>query len=136
MPTSRIALVEADPLAVDAQAARLGDRVGDLLRGDGAEQAAVLAGAVGDREHGLREQRGGLAGALERLALGLLGGLAAALGLLERALRRRLGQLARDEVVAQVAGRDVDRLADLAEPLDLLEQDRLRHRRGSYRSPT
>ena len=34
--------------------------------------------------------------------------------------RRRLGQLARDQVVAQVAGGDVDRLAALAERLDVL----------------
>ena len=36
------------------------------------------------------------------------------------------------EVVAQVAGRDVDRVAGLAEPLDVLEQDCL----GHQRSPT
>ena len=58
--------------------------------------------------------------------------LAAALGLLEDALGGRLGQLAR-AIVAQVAGRDVDRLAGLAEALDVLEQDRLRH---AQRSPT
>ena len=40
------------------------------------------------------------------------------------------GELARDQVVAQVAGGDVDRFAALAEALDVLEQDRLRHQRS------
>ena len=44
-----------------------------------------------------------------RTLLGPLGRLEAALGFLERARGRRLGQLARDQVVAQVAGGDVDR---------------------------
>ena len=68
----------------------------------------------------LREQAGGLGFALGARFLGLFGGLAAALRLLQRARRRRLGQLARDQVVAQVAGGDVDRLAALAERLDVL----------------
>ena len=46
------------------------DGVGDLLGGDGAEQPAVVAGLVRDREHGLAQQRGGLLG----LRLGLRGG--------------------------------------------------------------
>ena len=45
-------------------AARVLDRVGDVLRGDRAEQAAVVAGLLRDREHGLVEQRGVLARAL------------------------------------------------------------------------
>ena len=42
-----------------------------------------------------------------------------------RASRRGLGQLARAEIVAQVAGGDVDHVALAAELLDVLEQDRL-----------
>ena len=42
-------------------------------------------------------------------------------------LRRRLGELARHQVVAQVALGDVDDVALLAERLDVLEEDRLGH---------
>ena len=99
----------------------------------------VVTGPVGDREHGLGEQGGGLAGPLEGHAGGLVGNLATTLGLLERALGGGLRELARDQVVAQVSGRDLDRVAGLAESLDLLEQNRLSHRwagPGAYRSPT
>ena len=48
--------------------ARLPHRVDDLLRGDRAEQPAVVARLVRDREHGLAQQRRVLLG-----ALGLLG---------------------------------------------------------------
>ena len=66
-------LVEADLLALDLELASRLDRLGDLLGGDGAEQLAVLAGLVVDRQDGLAEQGGGLAGALGGLALlGLL----------------------------------------------------------------
>src|SRR3954452_24589967 len=53
-------LLEGDVPAVDAQAARLTDGVGDVLRGDGPEQPAVLAGLVGDRQDGLVEHGGGV----------------------------------------------------------------------------
>src|SRR3954454_8814863 len=97
-------LLEADLLAVDLDAAGGLDRLGDLGGGDGAEELAVLPGAVVDSQDGLAEQRGGLAGALRGLLLGLGGALALAFGLLERALGGRLRQLARHQVVAQVAG--------------------------------
>ena len=38
---------------------------------------------------------------------------------------RRLGQLPRAEIVAQVAGGDLDHVALAAQLLDVLEQDRL-----------
>ena len=60
VPSSRIGSSRRTLALVDAEPARLLDRVDDLLRGHRAEQAAVLAGLVGDREHGLGQQRGGL----------------------------------------------------------------------------
>ena len=54
---------------------------------DRAEQLAVLARALVDRQHGLREQRGRLLFALGPRLLGLFGGRLAALRLLERARR-------------------------------------------------
>src|SRR5262249_15661270 len=68
------------------------------------------------------------AGALLGLAGGALGGLLAAPGDLQRRLGRGLGQLARHQVVAQVAGRDVDNRSAFAERVDVLQQDRLWHR--------
>ena len=94
------------------------DRVDDVLGGDGAEQAAVVAGLVGDREHGLVEELGVF---LRRVAVAWstarsAGGLAALRGL-DRGLGGGLGELARDQEVAQVALRDVDDRAALAERL-------------------
>ena len=83
-----------------------------------------------DRQHGLGEQRGRLLFALGPRLLGLFGGRLASLRLLQRTGRGRRGQLAGDEVVAQVAGRDVDRFAALPEALDVLEEDGLRHQRS------
>jgi hypothetical protein len=83
---------------------------------------------VRDRENGLVEQAGALLGALRRLGDRALGGLLAALGRGDRAAGGRLGELARDQVVAQVALRDVDDGAALAQRLVVLEQDGLRHR--------
>src|SRR5439155_15197474 len=51
-------LIEVDLAAVDADAAGLADGVDDVLRRDGAEEAAVVAGLMGDREHGLVEELG------------------------------------------------------------------------------
>ena len=73
-------LVEVDVAAVDRDAARLLDRVDDVLRGDRAEQAAVVAGLVGDREDRLVEQRGVLLRAGGRVGHRALGGDGAALG--------------------------------------------------------
>ena len=69
--------------------ARLLDRVHDLLRGDGAEQPPVLTRAVGDRQHRLGQQRGGLLRALLLLARGRLGLLALAPGGRDRRRRWR-----------------------------------------------
>src|SRR5689334_3236782 len=44
-------LLEVDLAAIDLDAAGLLDRVDDVLRRHGAEQAAVVAGLVRDREH-------------------------------------------------------------------------------------
>ena len=87
----------------------------------------------GDGEDGLVEQLGVVARLRGRLRERLLGGLLAALGGGDRALGGGLGQLARDQVVAQVALRDVDDRAALAQRLVVLEQDRLGHGGSSAR---
>src|SRR3954468_3624701 len=121
---------EPDVVPIDREAAGLLNRVGDVLSRHGAEQAPVLARLVGDRQDGLVEQLRALLG----LALGVgdraLRGLPAPLRGLDRALGGGLGQLARDQVVAQVALRDVDDLAALAELLHVLGQDGLGHGGG------
>jgi hypothetical protein len=123
-------LVEFDFAFVDSQVASLAQRVGDLLRPDRSEQLAVLAGPLVDRQHGLGEQPGRRGFALCARRFRPFLGLQAPLRLLQSARGRRLRQFARDEVVAQVARGDVDRLAALAERLDVLEQDRLCHQRS------
>src|ERR1700733_2662794 len=123
-------LLEPDAFFLDPQVAGLAQGVDDLLGADRAEQLAVLAGPLVDRQHRLAEQAGGLGFALGPGLLRLFGDLAAALGLLERPRGRRLRQLAGDQVVAQVAGGDVYRLAALAERLHVLEQDGLCHQRS------
>ena len=49
-------LLEVDLALVDLDPARVADRVGDVLGGDRAEQASVVAGLLGDRQDGLAEQ--------------------------------------------------------------------------------
>src|SRR3954469_303840 len=121
-------LVEVDLPAVELQAAGVADRIGDVLGGDRPEQAAVLAGLLVDGQHGARERRRALLRLLDGLGRGALGARHAVLRGLDRALRRRLGQLARDQEVAQVALRDIDDRAALTDALDVLEQDGLGHR--------
>src|SRR3954453_7440884 len=120
-------LLEVDLPAVELEPAGVADRVGDVLRGDRAEQAAVIARLLVDGQHGAREGRGVLLRLLDGLGRRALGALHAVLRGLDRALRRRLGEAARDEEVAEVALRDVDDRAALADALDVLEQDRFRH---------
>jgi len=92
---------------------------------------AVVAGLLRDREDRLGQQRGVLLGAGGRLLLGALGRLHVRLRRLQGAGRGRLRELARDEVVAQVALGDVDDRAALAELVHVLEEDRLGHARVS-----
>src|SRR3954451_17413522 len=68
-------LVEPHLAVIDLEPACLPGRVRDLLGRDGAEEAAVVTGSVGDREHRLGEKRRSLLGALlllTRCRLGLL----------------------------------------------------------------
>jgi hypothetical protein len=123
-------LLEADLAAVDLQTAGITNRVRDLLRRDRAEELAVLAGAVVDGEDGLRHQRRGFLGALGCLALAALLGLQPSLRLLQCSLGGGLGELARQQIVAEVSGRNLHRLSPAAEVLDVLQEDRLRHQRS------
>src|SRR4051812_38257079 len=122
-------LLEVDLAAVDRDAAGLLDRVDDVLRRDRAEQAAVVARLVRDRQHGAVQRLGGLARGGRRLGEGALGGLLALGRGGDGALGRRRRDLARDQVVAQVALRDVDDRPAGAELLVVLQEDRFRHLR-------
>src|SRR5258708_31909227 len=113
---------------VDPQATGFADRRGDVLRRDRTEQAPVRAGLLGDRQHRAVQQVDVLLGFLDRLPGGALFGRLALADRFDRTLRGGLGELARDQVVAQVALGDVDHLALLAELLDVFEKDRFRHR--------
>src|SRR5438270_1527576 len=117
--------------SVDFQSARFSNRGHDVLRGHRAEQAAVRAGLLRDREHRAVEQADVLLRAFGRVALRALFCRLALADRFDRAARRRLGELARQEVIAQVALRYVDDGALLAEVLDLLEEYRFGHRRLS-----
>src|SRR4051794_561486 len=99
-------LLETDLTAVDTQIASVADRVGDLLGADRAEQLAVLAGALVDRQHRLGEQRGRLLFALGAGFLSRFGGSLATLCLLQRTGGRGGGQFAWNQVVPQIAGGD------------------------------
>src|SRR6185295_14277624 len=57
-------LLEVDLAAIDLDAAGLLDRVDDVLRRDRAEQTAVVARLVRDREHRAAEHGGGVLRAL------------------------------------------------------------------------
>src|SRR5690606_8075572 len=117
-------------LDLDAAAVQLGavggaDGLGDVGGGHGAEQAAALAGTGAQRHAQRLELVGDLLAALDR------GDLAGRAGLLDR-LDLALGtagpldgETAGDEVVAAVAVADLDDVAGLAEPGDLLGQDEL-----------
>ncbi len=104
VPVLRIGSVSSTRRLSSLHPARLPDRVRDLLGGDGAEQAAVVTGLVGDREHGLPQQGGRLLRLGLGLRLGPLGRLATPLRLRDGGRRGGLGELARDEVVPQVPG--------------------------------
>src|SRR5205085_12502088 len=96
-------ILEMDLAAVDADAAGVADRVGDVLRGHRTEQPAVVARLLRDRQNGAAEQRRVLLSALFGLALGVIRGLKPTLRCLDRACGRRLGKLAGLEEAPQVA---------------------------------
>src|SRR3954471_17279152 len=119
--------LELDLPPVELQAARLLDRVDDVLRRDRAVQPPVLARRLRDREDGAGQERRVLLRAVGELLRGLLGRVHAPLGLGDRPGRGRLRELARQQEVAQVSGRDVDHVAALTDVLHVLEEDRLGH---------
>jgi hypothetical protein len=120
-------LLEVHLAAVQLHAAGLLDGVDDVLRGDRAEQAAVVTRGLRDRQDGARQQRRVVLRPLRELAGGALLRLHAALRVLDRRRRRGLRQLAREQEVAQVPLGDVDDVAALADVLHVLEEDRLGH---------
>src|SRR5918997_2069111 len=124
-------LLERDLAPVDANAARLLDRVDDFLRGDRPEQATIFARGVRDGQDGLAQQLRVLARPLRGLPACPLRGLGAPLRLGDGPRGGWLGEPARRQVVAQVPWRDVDDLTAAAERVDVLEEDRLRHQRSA-----
>ena len=109
----------------DDVAVVLGDRVGDLRGGDGAEQATALAGAD------LHVDRVGLELGLDVLGVVLVAHRAGGAGRLDRldgllaAAAPADAEATGDEVVAAVAVLDLDHVAGGAESVDLLGQDEL-----------
>ncbi len=125
--------VAADPLdradvelaAVDPDLQVLPELVGDVRRGDRAEQRPGRAGL--DVEAELRRleplrDRARLVGRLRLVPRPLR---VALLELAHEPGRRELGEPAREQVVARVAARDVHHLAAQAEALDVLPEDDL-----------
>src|SRR5690606_11396656 len=116
---------ELDGPAIDVLAEHRGDALGDLLGGDGTEETAVLAGALGD------DERLGLEGRLERLRVLDVGDrtLAARRTDLVELTLTTLGPRGREtaghEVVAGVAVLDLDDVAGGSEARDLVGEDEL-----------
>ena len=130
-------LSEVDPMPVDLHPRRRLDRLGDLRRGDRAEQPTVGTGLCRDAERLRLESR------LDRLSLRALldlarrAALTPRLGVLYVASRRCDGKPARDQVVARIAAGNRDDVADVAELSDGLAKDDLRPhvRSGALRPP-
>ena len=118
-------LVELDLAPVDADPAGLPDRVGDVGRRDRPVQPVLGARPPLDREHRAVERVRHVARLVVALGLVAAALLRLALHLGDAGVGRRLGQLPRAEVIAHVAGGDLDHVALAAELLDVLEQDRL-----------
>src|SRR4051812_9310679 len=127
-------VVELDLALVQLEAARLLDRVDDVLRGDRSEQPPVVARGLRDRQHRARQQGRVLLSAVRQILCRLLGSVHAPLRLRDRTRRGRRSELAGQEEVAQVAGGHVDDVAALTDVLHVLEKDRLGH--GAYLSLT
>src|SRR5204863_9697187 len=127
-------LVAPDPLdrlrqvelaAVDADALRLPDPVGDVGRRHRAEQRAGLAGADVEADLLAFELLHQLLSLLEALGLVARSAGGELLELGDAARRGRLGEPARQQVVAREAGRDVHDLAAETDLLDVLAEDDL-----------
>src|SRR5690606_168526 len=100
--------------------AGLGHRLGDVGGADGAEQLALIAGLGGDGHLQALELRLAVLGSLQRLAGSLLELGPACFEFLDVLRRGRLGLAGRHQVVAAVAGADLDLVAQVAQVIDLL----------------
>ena len=125
VPSFLDGLLEQHLALVDGDAARVLDGVGDVGGRDGAEQAVALAGLGGQRDDGLVERGRELLGLRGHARLARLALFFATPELDDLARRGRLGQLARDQVVARVAPGHVGEVTLVAEVLDVLEQNDL-----------
>ncbi len=124
-PSDLIGLVTTIVRLSTLLAGDLGQGVGEVGRGDGAEQAAVGAGADLDVD------RGGLELGLDLVGVVVVADRAAGASRLDRVdlLLAATGpadrDVARDEVVAAVAVLDLDDVAGRTEAVDLLGEDEL-----------
>src|SRR5215207_6699342 len=117
--------VQVDAAPVDGGAAGALDRVGDLRGRDRPEQAALLAGLGRDHHLERLQVAGDGAGLLQVGDLALDPPGPDPLRLADRAGGGQAGQVAGQQVVAAVAGRDVDDVPGRPDPPDLLIQDDL-----------
>ncbi len=116
-------LLEVYLAAVDADLARLPHRVGDVGTGHRTEQPVARACPFLDGQHRAVERVGHIVGLLLGLRLVAAAHLILALRLGDARIAGLLGQPPRAEVVAQVAGSDLDDVAAPAKLLDILQQD-------------
>src|SRR3954470_17983783 len=90
-------VLQLDLSLVELQPTRLLDRVDDVLRGDRAEQPAVVARRLRDSQDRARQERSVLLRAVGEVLRRLLGRVHAALGLRNRTGSGRLRELARQQ---------------------------------------
>ena len=108
--------------AVDVDAVLLGERVGDILARDRAEELAAFADAHGDLDADLFELRGQKARLVGRLLLLPCGGIRLLLRRLKVRCRRFDGELLGQQEVPAVAFRNLDDVTLASDLLDVLLQ--------------
>src|SRR5688572_33111266 len=115
--------VEVQPLTIDLWPPGFHDCVGDGLRGYLSEQAAAVAGFRRNANLERRKLRGEVVGLFAVAHLAHLARTPDRLHLFEGALRRAVGQSARDQEIPRVAVGNVDDVARATERPHLLRQD-------------
>ena len=126
--------LERELAAVDPDLFLLPETVGDVRRRDRAEQRSRRPRIRVEAQLELREPVGDRARLVDGLRLVPRALRVAPLELAHQAGRRRLGESARQQVVACVAARDADDLSAQADLVDVLTEDDL-HQRSSLSRP-
>src|SRR5829696_5199283 len=115
-------LVQIDQALLDVEALRV-ELLGDVCRGDGAEQLALLADACREGELHFFEPLGQLGGRLDALVLGGLEAAALLRDALQVARRRFVGEAVGEKEVAGISVLDGDDVSWLAQVLDRLAEN-------------